>query len=91
VQQAAYALIDESSKKTVHLQIGRLLWQNTSSEKRAEEIFAIVDHLNLGIELVSDESERTEIAKLNLIAGQKAKAATAHESRLNICKQGWDC
>jgi len=78
VQQAAYALIDESSKKTVHLQIGRLLWQNTSPEKRAEEIFAIVDHLNLGIELVSDESERPEIARLNLIAGQKAKAATAH-------------
>ncbi|MBD1885764.1 serine/threonine-protein kinase, partial [Microcoleus vaginatus] len=78
VQQAAYALIDESSKQSVHLQIGRLLWQNTSSEMRTEEIFAIVDHLNLGIELVSDESERTEIARLNLIAGQKAKAATAY-------------
>ncbi|WP_445174324.1 AAA family ATPase [Microcoleus sp.] len=88
VQQAAYALIDESSKKTVHLQIGRLLWQNTSSEMRAEEIFAIVDHLNLGIELVSDESERTEIAKLNLIAGQKAKAATAHESALKYLQAG---
>ena len=78
VQQAAYALIDESSKKLVHLQIGRLLWQNTSPEKRGEEIFAIVDHLNLGIELVSDRSERTEIAELNLTAGQKAKAATAY-------------
>ncbi|MEG4943151.1 ATP-binding sensor histidine kinase [Microcoleus sp. F4-D5] len=78
VQQAAYALIDESSKKTVHLQIGRLLWQNTSSEMRSEEIFAIVDHLNLGIEGVGDQSERTEIAKLNLTAGQKAKAATAY-------------
>jgi serine/threonine protein kinase len=88
VQQAAYALIEETSKKTVHLQIGRLLWQNTSPEKRAEEIFAIVDHLNLGIELVSDESERTEIAKLNLIAGQKAKAATAHESAVKYLQVG---
>ena len=88
VQQAAYALIDESYKKTVHLQIGRLLWQNTSSEMRSEEIFAIVDHLNLGIELVRDESERTEIAKLNLIAGQKAKAATAHESALKYLQAG---
>jgi predicted ATPase/signal transduction histidine kinase len=78
VQQAAYALIEESSKKTVHLQIGRLLWQNTSTETRTEEIFAIVDHLNLGIEGVGDRSERTEIAKLNLTAGQKAKAATAY-------------
>ncbi|MBE9225097.1 AAA family ATPase [Phormidium sp. LEGE 05292] len=78
VQQAAYALIEESSKKTVHLQIGRLLWQNTSPEKQAEEIFAIVDHLNQGIELINDEFERIEIAKLNLIAGQKAKTATAY-------------
>src|SRR5919199_300017 len=88
VQQAAYALIDESSKKTVHLQIGRFLWQNTSPEKRGEEIFAIVDHLNLGIELVSDESERTEIAKLNLIAGQKAKAATAHAAASEYLQVG---
>ncbi|MEG4233653.1 ATP-binding sensor histidine kinase [Microcoleus sp. Pol11C3] len=88
VQQSAYALIEERSKKTVHLQIGRLLWQNTSSEMRTEEIFAIVDHLNLGIELVSDKSERTEIAKLNLIAGQKAKAATAHESALKYLQAG---
>jgi hypothetical protein len=88
VQQAAYALIEENSKKTVHLQIGRLLWQNTSPEKRAEEIFAIVDHLNLGIELISDQSERTEIAKLNLIAGQKAKAATAHESAIKYLQAG---
>jgi len=88
VQQAAYTLIEESSKKTVHLQIGRLLWQNTSPEKRAEEIFAIVDHLNLGIERVGDESERTEIAKLNLIAGQKAKAATAYAAATEYLQAG---
>ncbi|MEG4367791.1 serine/threonine-protein kinase PknK, partial [Microcoleus sp. C2C6] len=88
VQQAAYALIEQNSKKTVHLQIGRLLWQNTSPEKRGEEIFALVDHLNLGIELVSDESERTEIAKLNLTAGQKAKAATAYESAVKYLQAG---
>ncbi|MEG4799790.1 ATP-binding sensor histidine kinase [Microcoleus sp. ARI1-B5] len=88
VQQAAYALIEESSKKIVHLQIGRLLWQNTSTETRTEEIFALVDHLNLGIELVSDESERTEIAKLNLIAGQKAKAATAYAAATEYLQAG---
>jgi len=88
VQQAAYALIEQNSKKTVHLQIGRLLWQNTSPEMRSEEIFAIVDHLNLGIERVSDESERTEIAKLNLTAGQKAKAATAYAAATEYLQAG---
>lgn len=77
VQQAAYALIDGGSKQATHLQIGRLLWQNTPGKTLSEKIFEIVDQLNLGIELTTDQAERTEIAKLNWIAGQKAKAAMA--------------
>jgi predicted ATPase/signal transduction histidine kinase/CheY-like chemotaxis protein/tRNA A-37 threonylcarbamoyl transferase component Bud32 len=78
VQQAAYALIDESSKRATHLEIGRLLWQNTPTEALLEKIFEIVDQLNLGIELVTNETEQIAIAKLNLMAGQKAKVAQAN-------------
>jgi predicted ATPase/signal transduction histidine kinase/DNA-binding response OmpR family regulator/tRNA A-37 threonylcarbamoyl transferase component Bud32 len=88
VQQAAYALINDSYKQITHLQIGRLLWQNTALEALLEKIFEIVDHLNLGIELISDESERTEIAKLNLMAGQKAKAAAAHAAATKYLQAG---
>ena len=88
VQQAAYALINDSYKQVTHLQIGRLLWQNTASEALLEKIFEIVDHLNLGIELISDESERTEIAKLNLMAGQKAKVAAAHAAATKYLQAG---
>ncbi|MBD2528013.1 PAS domain-containing protein, partial [Nostoc sp. FACHB-133] len=38
---------------------------------------------NHGIELVADQPERNEIARLNLIAGQKAKAAIAY----NVAKK----
>ena len=78
VQQAAYALIDNSHKQIVHLQIGRNLLEKTLPERISDRLFEIVDHLNYGIELVSDQIERNEIAQLNLIAGQKAKAAIAH-------------
>ncbi|MEH2238500.1 AAA family ATPase [Nostoc sp.] len=78
VQQAAYALIDEAHKQIVHLQIGRNLLQNTSPEQIKDRLFEIVDHLNQGIELVTNQPERNEIARLNLIAGQKAKAAIAY-------------
>ncbi|HEY9301513.1 MAG TPA: AAA family ATPase, partial [Phormidium sp.] len=88
VQQAAYALIDDSSKQATHLQIGRLLWQNTSPEILSERIFEIVDHLNLGSELITDKTEQIEIAKLNLIAGQKAKAATAHAAATKYLQVG---
>ncbi|MFN6449320.1 MAG: PAS domain S-box protein, partial [Nostoc sp. DedSLP05] len=88
VQQAAYALIDESHKQVVHLQIGRNLLEKTSQEQRAERLFEIVDHLNRGNEPIAERAERIEIAFLNLIVGQKAKAATAYEAALKYFTTG---
>ncbi len=82
VQQASYALIDEDQKKAVHLQIGRLLLASVSAEELPEKIFEIVDHLNLAWELIADDSERIELARLNLEAGKKAKASTAYAAAL---------
>jgi len=78
VQQAAYALIDGSRKQVVHLQIGHNLLEKTLPERLSERLFEIVDHLNYGINLVIGAAERDAIAKLNLMAGQKAKAAIAY-------------
>jgi len=88
VQQAAYALIDESQKQVVHLQIGGNLLEKTSPEQRSDRLFEIIDHLNQGLELVTARSERTEIARLNLMAGQKAKAATAYEAAFKYFTTG---
>ncbi|ABA25205.1 serine/threonine protein kinase and signal transduction histidine kinase with GAF and PAS/PAC sensor (plasmid) [Trichormus variabilis ATCC 29413] len=88
VQQAAYALIDESHKQVVHLQIGGNLLEKTSPEQRSDRLFEIIDHLNQGLELVTARSERTEIARLNLMAGQKAKAATAYEAAFKYFTTG---
>jgi predicted ATPase/serine phosphatase RsbU (regulator of sigma subunit) len=82
VQQASYALIDDDRKKAVHLQIGRLLLANVSAEEHPGKIFEIVDHLNLAWELITDKSERVELARLNLEAGKKAKASTAYAAAL---------
>ncbi|MFB2968579.1 AAA family ATPase [Aerosakkonema sp. BLCC-F183] len=90
VQQAAYALINDEQKQAVHLQIGRLLLQNTQPQDLGEKIFEIVDHLDLGVALVSTQTERNEIARLNLIAGEKAKAATAYEAGLKYLTVGMD-
>ncbi|MDF5738632.1 MULTISPECIES: AAA family ATPase [unclassified Nostoc] len=88
VQQAAYALIDESQKQVVHLQIGRNFLEKTLLERLSDRLFEIVDHLNHGIELVADQPERNEIARLNLIAGQKAKAAIAYSVAQNYLARG---
>ncbi|MEY2834272.1 MAG: hypothetical protein RLZZ574_3532, partial [Cyanobacteriota bacterium] len=88
IQQGAYNLIDEAQKRSIHLQIGRLLWSHTPAEELAENIFKIVDHLNLGQQLISDCSQCAEMAQLNLLAGQKAKAANAYDAALKYFKLG---
>jgi len=88
VQQASYSLIPDEQKKETHLKIGQLLLHSTTPEERKENIFALVNQLNYGTDLITLELERYELAELNLIAGQKAKAATAYESSVKYLKVG---
>lgn len=83
IQQAAYLLIPELARNSTHLTIGELLLNNTSTAEIHEKIFAIVNHLNLGKNLINDTSKRKYLAELNLMAGNKAKIATAYDAALN--------
>lgn len=78
IQQAAYHSIPASERAITHLKIGRLLLEKTSEAHLKEVIFDIVNQLNQGVELITDPEEQQRLARLNLMAGQKAKAATAY-------------
>jgi predicted ATPase/GAF domain-containing protein len=82
IQQAAYTLIDDLHKQAVHLQIGRLLIQNTPADRVSEKIFDLVAHFNHARDLIQDNSEKLSLVKLNLLAGEKAKESTAYLSSL---------
>jgi predicted ATPase len=88
IQQAAYALIPDERKQVVHLSVGRLLRAGAGPEQIEEKIFDIVHHLNLGGQLITEEAERLELARLNLSAGRKAKSSTAYEAALGYFKAG---
>jgi PAS domain S-box-containing protein len=88
IQQAAYSLIPEQQRAEAHLRIGRLLAAHTPAEKREEAIFEIVNQLNRGAALVTSRDEREQLAELNLLAGQRAKATTAYASALTYLTAG---
>jgi predicted ATPase len=88
VQEAAYSLIPEALRAEVHLRIGRLLAAQTLPEKRVEAIFDIVNPLNRGAALITQQEERDQLAELNLIAGKHAKASTAYASALTYLVRG---
>ncbi|MBD1905983.1 trifunctional serine/threonine-protein kinase/ATP-binding protein/sensor histidine kinase [Funiculus sociatus GB2-A5] len=91
VQQAAYSLIPENEKQATHLKIGRLLLQNFSEVARGEELFDIINHFNLSSELITQDEERTNLAEISLIAGQKAKLSTAYEAGAKYLAFGLNC
>jgi predicted ATPase len=88
VQEAAYSLIPADLRAAAHLQIGRVLAAHTPPERREEAIFEIVNQLNRGAALITARDEREQQAELNLLAGQRAKAATAYASALNYLVVG---
>ncbi|MGB3512467.1 MAG: ATP-binding sensor histidine kinase [Microcoleaceae cyanobacterium] len=88
VQQAAYSLISEEKKQATHLDIGTLLLEKLSATEREERIFEIVNHLDLARTLIIKPLQREELAKLNLLAGTKAKASTAYAGALSYIQVG---
>jgi len=88
VQEAAYSLIPARLRAEAHLRIGRLLTAHTPPEKREEAIFEMVNQVNRGAALIISREERESGAELNLIAGKRAKAATAYASALKYLAVG---
>ncbi len=88
VRQAAYALISEAQRKPIHLKVGQLLWQATPADGLESNVFDIVNHLNVGLDLILDQTQKHELAALNLLTGQSAQASVAYETAANYLTIG---
>ncbi|MGE5390107.1 MAG: AAA family ATPase [Deltaproteobacteria bacterium] len=88
IQQAAYNLIPSESREHIHLQIGNMLVENISFENLEAEIFAIVNQLNMALDLITEPGSRARLAYYNLLAGKKAKAATAYGPAFRYLQTG---
>src|SRR5437588_8061876 len=98
IREAAYALIGEAERAMAHLRIGRLLAANTAPEALEEKIFEAVNQFDRGAAMIVTQEEREQVARLNLVAGKRAKAATAYASALQyfmagralLAENGWE-
>jgi len=94
IQQAAYELISPEQRRVVHLQIGRLLWQETPPEQLSDRLFEITDHFNSGLlpeptgSAAVSPAEQSQVAQLNLQAGQRAKVSLAYDAALTYLQVG---
>jgi PAS domain S-box-containing protein len=91
VQEAAYALTPEAERPGAHLRIARRLTKALPAERRDEMdagIFDIVNQYNRGSAVISTREEREVVAELNLVAGKRARAATAYATALTYFTMG---
>jgi PAS domain S-box-containing protein len=90
VREAAYLLIPRESRAEVHMRIGRQFMARMTPGEIAEAIFNVASHVNIGAALISDQEEKQSAARLNLLAGRKAKASTAYASACIYLSAGTD-
>jgi PAS domain S-box-containing protein len=80
IQEAAYSLVPRETRVEAHLRIGRILLSRMTPAEIAENIFDVVNQLNVGASQISDWKEKEQIAELNFRAGRRAKTSTAYAS-----------
>lgn len=86
IQQAVYSLISEEEKIQTHFNIGNTLVASMDKEEQEENLFELVNQLNLGISLITTQEEKTRLANLNYQAGLKAEDSTAFEAAFDYLK-----
>ncbi len=88
VQQAAYDLLSEETRHTIHLKIGRVLLKSAKKISSDELIFRVADHLNTGVKAVTDQQEKNEIAQRNLEAAIQARKKSAWDAMHRYAEMG---
>lgn len=97
IQQACYELTTPFERAELHYRIGKMLLRRSQPGSPDEDIITIANHMNCARELFESETDRRELAAINLRAAQKAKQAAAYAIAseyaalgiFTIGKDGW--
>ncbi|MGG1516171.1 AAA family ATPase [Paenibacillus oryzisoli] len=82
IQEAVYGSIEEAKLAEMHLNIARTLLEQYTDEQIEQRLFEIVNHMNMGSDLVTEGQELLQLLEYNYGAGRKAKASNAYRSAI---------
>jgi diguanylate cyclase (GGDEF)-like protein/PAS domain S-box-containing protein len=88
IQQAVYAFIPRARRNAIHLEIARRMLAAQADGGIEDRVFEMADQFNLGSASIADDQERRQLMQLNLRAGTRAKAASAHASASHYLAKG---
>ena len=88
IQQAAFDCIPDEAKKDFRLQIGQRLMAGLSPEEELVPQLDVLNNLNATWELIAEQDARQRVARLNLVAGRKARQALAYQDALGYISVG---
>jgi predicted ATPase/signal transduction histidine kinase len=88
ILEAAFSQVAVEQRAALSLRIGRRLRDKLPAEQRSERIFALVNHLDLGSELMTSPEERLELAEMNLEAARRAKSSASYQPAVSYLRWG---
>ncbi|QRK10602.1 AAA family ATPase [Archangium violaceum] len=88
IQQAAYSLIAEEERASLHWEMGQLLLERGPPELLEKNLFDITNHLNAGRARARGVEESDGLAELNLRACRKAKHSAAFQAANGYARLG---
>jgi predicted ATPase len=88
LQEAAYSLIPMNKRESTHLLIGARIYLNSDPGEVQSLIHDIVRNMNMGMNKLDTQERKTELARLNLAAGEQSRKASAFYSAANYFMTG---
>ena len=90
IREGAYSLIPAGRERdTFHLRIGEVVMELLSLEPRRQSLkFVAADQLNHGVEYITDEKQRLDLASLNIEAGKMALSISAFVAAAEFFDKG---
>ncbi|CAH1219731.1 Adaptive-response sensory-kinase SasA [Paenibacillus allorhizoplanae] len=82
IQEAIYGSVETAKLSEMHHNIAQMLLTELSEDEIEQRLFEIVNHLNIGSELVTEHPAFIQLFEYNVSAGRKAKSSNAYRSAL---------